>query len=432
MLFSSPPITGVKDVSPGMRYKNRFLQTCSQILQTWDQIDCFCNYSRMESVLKNKMNYPFEETPSQRRGEGESLTTTEMIKQITRWRNTYNNPQLLTQKQMKDFAKFAAVDFVHNLNKGEMVGTQTWEDTQEVIEEVLKYEGNEQNGKNKEYTETLNNFKAMKHLFDLHQEMDKSGLITVQQINKTHGILLNGLHKKCGEIRKKDVFTRWNGNFHKYPAHEEVEGRFYALIDHHTQCMQHLESDDKTEEYTANIFKCAARLMFEFVDTHPYLDGNGRMCRLLANYVLGRITPFPVAIYHCAESRCSRDDYIDAIVHCRDHPEEGPRALAAMLVEGAWCGWKKLDTFRVKSCETSMVIKKSVFREQEMQYTYDKLSRIWPALEMKGTEMTREEVIEIVIAIVSALDTTSLAGSIYIETRVQLETDVYFFLHVYN
>ena len=33
-----------------------------------------------------------------------------------------------------------------------------------------------------------------------------------------------------------------------------------------------------TNDYTALLFKCAARLLFSFVDAHPFGDGNGRMC----------------------------------------------------------------------------------------------------------------------------------------------------------
>jgi len=57
------------------------------------------------------------------------------------------------------------------------------------------------------------------------------------------------------------------------------------------------------------------------------------MCRLLANHVIS-ITPFPVRLHHSNHSnRSGQGDYIKAIVQCRKHPEEGPRKLAAMLVE---------------------------------------------------------------------------------------------------
>jgi len=67
------------------------------------------------------------------------------------------------------------------------------------------------------------------------------------------------------------------------------------------------------------------------------------MCRLLANHVLSLITPFPVRLCHSHHTnRSGREDYIKAIVQCRKHPEEGPRELATMLVEGAWQGWNCL------------------------------------------------------------------------------------------
>jgi len=97
------------------------------------------------------------------------------------------------------------------------------------------------------------------------------------------------------------------------------------------------------DDSTAYIFKCAALLLFSFVDAHPFTDGNGRMCRLLANHVLSLITPFPVGLYHKTHpGRSGRKDYIDAIMECRSHREKGLGKLAAMLVEGAWRGWKSL------------------------------------------------------------------------------------------
>ena len=378
-----------------------------------------------------KINYEFEENPPWRRGE--LPTTTEMVREITQWRKRFANPSGLVQRRIAHYAKIAAVDYVHNLNKGEMVGTQTRADTQEIIEELMVSETFEQEGKGKKFKETINIFKAMKHLFELHEEKEKKGLIAVEEINDTHRILLKDLHSNPGKIRETVAFTQWNNEDHYYPPPELVDLLFYALIFHHTECVEYLhQSDTESEEYTENVFKCAARLMFEFVDAHPYGNGNGRMSRLLASYVLRLITPFPVTIYHSDESRSAYDDYVNAIVRCRDNPEEGPRALAAMLVEGAWYGWKKLIAFVEKSSEVSMVIKKRLFQEKGEEYISQELGRYWKALEMKGIKMSKEDVTKKVVEVVSEVNTTSLACHLYMETKIQLETDIHFFLNVYN
>ena len=271
-------------------------------------------------------------------------TSSEMMKDITRWRREFARPSESDQKVMDDFATFAAVDYVLNLNEGEM--TQTLEgSTQEIIEEVLKSESGKQEVRS--IREHVNMYLAMRHLFKFHEE-DKKGSITVPEINVAHEILFRDVPDcdEIGRIREELVYTVWKNRRHWYPAHEEVKGMFSKLILRHNICMEYLRQlDVDSEDYTACVIKCAARLLFQFVSTHPYMDGNGRMCRLLSNYVLGLIAPFPVAIYHSDESRSTRGDYVNAIVRCREHPEEGPRALAAMLVEGAWHGWKKLIAF---------------------------------------------------------------------------------------
>ena len=53
-------------------------------------------------------------------------------------------------------------------------------------------------------------------------------------------------------------------------------------------------------------------------------------------------------------------------------------------------------------------------------------------LEMKGTKMSKEEVIKKVVEVVSWVDTTLLFGPVYTEAKVQLENGIHLFLQIYN
>ena len=266
-----------------------------------------------------------------------------MIDDITAWRKEYNeNFKNNSQPFVKKFTSCMTVYYIQNLNYEEMVGTQTREDTEEVLKKFIENTKSDSEVQSTEKIETLNTYKAMAKFYELHEVMKRTGLLTVDGINDIHKVLLEGLHPNCGKIRDTVAYTQWNKGPHFYPPPQKVEGLLYALVDYHNICMDACPSDTFSRKYTAYIFKCAARLLFEFVDTHPFGDGNGRMCRLLANHIVGLIIPFPVVLYHKHEERSERMDYINAIVRCREHPEEGPCELAAMLVEGAWHGWKKL------------------------------------------------------------------------------------------
>ena len=288
------------------------------------------------------LDFDFEDRPSWRSSEEKptSLMLEEIAQQCERYKQLSEAARNFCDNE---FARAMAIDYVHNLNIGESVGTQSKDETQTLLERFLDGKELTDVEKSKEKLETINTCKAMHAIHELHEVMKRSGLLTVQQVCGVHKVLLEGLHDDCGRIRSTSVCTFWRDGPHFYPPHEKVESLFYSLIDHHNIHMDSLASAATTLEKVRHLFKCAAWLLFKFVDAHPFADGNGRMCRLLANHVLSLMTPFPVHLYHSHQSnRSGRVDYINAIVRCRKHPEEGPRELAAMLVEGARQGWNCL------------------------------------------------------------------------------------------
>ena len=259
------------------------------------------------------------------------------------------------------FVKLMAIKFVFNVNVGESVGTQTADGTRAVLDDYIEqiYQQPTNDSAAQEYVKgkdltkdrlaTINVYEALNRFFELHKEMLYTGKLTVQLICNIHSVLMAKLHKDAGEPRINDAYVMWNDEDYFYPEPRIAGQLFQACIDHHNQHMtqyrKKLAEKGPGVEAFGYLFKCAARLLFDFVDAHPFGDGNGRMCRLLANYVLSLITPFPVALYSSGEGRSGREDYIKAIVECREHRDKGPHTLAAMLIEGTWRGWKSL--FRI-------------------------------------------------------------------------------------
>jgi len=243
------------------------------------------------------------------------------------------------------------VEFVYKTNVGESVGLQSNENTRVAVQEALHEHFDDTSAEvsesDQEKTETVNIYKALKYVLQLREEMERSGKLTVQQICDLHRVLMKGLREDAGEIRKCTVFTSYgkDRDIHVYPESAIAEQILYACVDHHCIQMSRLANLSPDELLSAKnvefIFKRAARLMFDFVDAHPFGDGNGRTCRLLANYVISLITPFPVVPSY-GEGNETKENYLKAIVECRDHRDKGPGALASMLIEDTWRGWNKL------------------------------------------------------------------------------------------
>lgn len=294
------------------------------------------------------MNYDLAKIPTWK-GAAVGRTISELLEEIVGYARRYFESDEL-QSRWRSLCKGLDVEFLRKTSVGESLGLESVKDIESAIDAYTE------NGhgtvhdsvnllKGEERKETVNLYRALEYASKLQEEMENTGKLTVQQICDIHRVLMTGLRSDAGEIRKHDVFTVCkNGEFHFYPEPIVAEQILYACVDHHCIQMSRLEKLPIDEllslENVEFIFKRAARLLFDFVDAHPFGDGNGRTCRLLANYVTSLITPFPVTPTCGGENM--KEDYLKAIIECRDHRDKGPGALASMLIVDACRGWKRL------------------------------------------------------------------------------------------
>ena len=89
-----------------------------------------------------------------------------------------------------------------------------------------------------------------------------------------------------------------SAGFHQFPHHLLVPNKMKAMI-------RELESDlkDAIKKGTIDPIAIASRYTQIFVNIHPFIDGNGRMCRLILNSILLRLGSFLVCIGDKEEDR---------------------------------------------------------------------------------------------------------------------------------
>ena len=366
-------------------------------------------------------NFEFENQPGWR---NLGPSTKEMIEDIVTFRDEFEKLKPSDQFFCRgSFSSAMAVEFIYNINIGELVGSQSKERTEKLIKSGYVQRGYS----DREAIETLNTYAAMKKLYQIFKD-EMHGILTVQQICDVHRVLMEGLHDTAGEIRKTEVYAIWEGNPHFYPHPIDVEDKFYALVDRHYISVDQLSKIKNSKEEVEHVFKCAARLLFDFVDTHPFGDGNGRMCRLLANYVLTLITPFPVGLYHTDnKNRSGRKDYVDAIIQCRENPKEGPRDLAALLVEGAWNGWKTL--FKNLASRDSNLLGPIVVQASKLEKIDKNVERV---LGGRKLELNRAGVTKCIIKHVKEMNIDSLEECQYLESTIEVAPQINIVLNVFK
>jgi hypothetical protein len=117
---------------------------------------------------------------------------------------------------------------------------------------------------------------------------------------------------------------------HTYPHHSTLASSLSFLTALLSTLQRQLEATHKAPSYRRVLyqFAYAAFAQYHFVDIHPFVDGNGRLCRFLSKFILDAVCPLPVPMFE------DRDAYFNALRRAVD-PTSAPLRLLQLLLSSA-------------------------------------------------------------------------------------------------
>ena len=145
--------------------------------------------------------------------------------------------------------------------------------------------------------------------------------------------------KGPGQLRTCNAYSKRGNDIHWFPSPHVVPSSLAARLKKHNYYVSKRSSfaDPYTPEYVDFVCRCAASLLYDIVDLHPFRDGNDLVAQLLTSNVLQLVIPFPVTVSVGSLSE-SRGVYRDA--KCREKNDGDLAALAATILEGLWRSWE--------------------------------------------------------------------------------------------
>ncbi|MBU3924425.1 Fic family protein [Patescibacteria group bacterium] len=194
----------------------------------------------------------------------------------------------LTQSEIKTIRKWFDVTYTYHTNAIEG-NTLTLSETRMILEDGLTVGGKQV----KEILEAKNHQKTLDLLFEIVSgEKDLSEEIICNLHKK---LLLDIDDENAGNYRKIQVYI--TGSEDLPPTAKEVSGLMKEFIKWY--------SDNKIK---IDLLELVALIHHKFVKIHPFIDGNGRIARLLVNLILSKNGYPPIII-----PIIRRQEYIEAI-----------------------------------------------------------------------------------------------------------------------
>lgn len=180
---------------------------------------------------------------------------------------------------------------------------------------------------------------AMRGLVYLQARIPSEGACMSQEVVQgLHAEVSRNPDKGPGQLRTCNAYSKKGNDIHWFPSPHVVPSSLAARLKKHNYYVSKKSSfaDPYTPEYVDFVCRCAASLLYDIVDLHPFRDGNDLVAQLLTSNVLQLVIPFPVTVSVGSLSE-SRGVYRDA--KCREKDGE-LAALAARILEGLWRSWE--------------------------------------------------------------------------------------------
>ncbi len=202
----------------------------------------------------------------------------------------------LAEEQLAELNRYYRIGLTYSSNAMEG-NTLTETETRIVIEDGLTIGGKPL----KHHLEATGHAQAYNKVL----ELVKNEELTEYDILMLHSLFYNAIDAtNAGKYRKVRVFI--SGSKYTFPKPEKVPELMQKFVEQYQICPSNMHP----VVYAAKIHK-------EFVLIHPFIDGNGRIARLLMNLILLK-TGFPVTII----PTILRLDYIMHLetAHTNDEP----------------------------------------------------------------------------------------------------------------
>lgn len=194
----------------------------------------------------------------------------------------------LSEDAAKQLREYYRIGLTYSSNTLEG-NTLTETETKVVLEDGITIGGKTL----REHEEAIGHSRAYDKMYDLSSEVRD---ITEEEIKKLHRLFYVGIDEEnAGIYRNTGVVI--SGTDYTPPKHSEITGQMTQFVHGQKQLRKELHP----VEY-------ASRLHGDFVHIHPFVDGNGRVARLLLNIGLLQYG-FPITII----PPVLRSEYIDSL-----------------------------------------------------------------------------------------------------------------------
>lgn len=240
--------------------------------------------------------------------------------------NQYKEEAKLHDAIHKQLVTHSVARWIFYTNKIEFAGVDTEGDTEALITGNVRAKGANAD-------DVLQTFELLKQSYSGETPITTK-VFDVPRLQQWHRILFSHSLDNPGAFRKSGLMTtNLDHSDHVYPHHSIVywaTGRLCLVVHRLAKDIEQHYSEDPMER-VLYAFALAAFAQYHFVDIHPFIDGNGRMCRFLSKVLLDSCCPLPFPMFE------DRSAYLGALIDGRRRhgPSAAPLPLANLLLESA-------------------------------------------------------------------------------------------------